>query len=240
MTNKNTDEFFSDSFRQAIRDFSYLIENDYPRKAILKLTGDRFLLNKEQRTMLNRGIVKKRDAVERYKKITRSIKDSRLLIDTYNVLLIISNYLFGRIVFISTDGFIRDAGEAHGKINREKIFMQSVKYLMEYLEAEKPSEIIFYIDNPVSYSGELADFLRSALAEKKLKGEAIVVNNPDRELIVKQDGIIATSDSEVLNETRCRICDLAAMVLNSRFQVQLIDLREIISDQVPGIRRHPV
>ena len=231
---------FTDNFRQAIRDFSYLIENEYPRKAVLKLIGDRYLLNKAQRTLLNRGIMRKRDAIERFKKTIHNIKGCRLIIDTYNVLLIISNYLLGRIVFISTDGFIRDAGETHGKINRDKVFMKSVEYLMEYLVAEKPSEIIFYIDNPVSYSGDLAENLREYLRGKKLKGNAIAVNNPDKELIMQKEGIIATSDSEILNGTECRICDLAAMVLNSRFQLQLIDLGEILSDQVLRIGRHPV
>jgi hypothetical protein len=233
-------EILSDNFRQAIRDFSYLIENEYPRKAILKLIGDRYLLSKAQRTLLNRGIMRKNDAVDRYKKTIQSIKNSKLFVDTYNVLLIISNYLLGRIVFISTDGFIRDAGETHGKINHDKVFMKSVEYLMEYLESERPSEIIFYIDNPVSYSGDLAEHLRKCMRNKRLIGEAIVVNNPDKELILQKEGIIATSDSEIMTGTTCRICDLAAQVLNSRFEVQLIDLVEILSDQVPGVGRHPV
>jgi hypothetical protein len=233
-------EIFSDSFRQAIRDFSYLIENEYPRKAILKLIGDRYLLNKEQRTLLNRGILRKKDATDRYGKKTSNIKDSRLLIDTYNVLLIISNYLLGRIIFISTDGFIRDAGETHGKINRDKVFDRSVEYLVEYLESAGPSEIIFYIDNPVSYSGDLAERLRECIRSKKLKGEAIVVNNPDRELMQQKDGIIATSDSEVLNATECRVCDLAAMVLRSKYRLQIPDLGELVSDKVPGTGGHPV
>jgi len=233
-------EILSDNFKQAIKDFSYLNENEYPRKAILKLIGDRYRLNKSQRTLLNRGILRKKDTVDRYQKKNQNIKNSKLLIDTYNVLLIISNYLLGRIVFISTDGFIRDAGETHGKINRDKVFMRSVEYLFEYLDAERPSEIIFYIDNPVTYSGELAEHLRECLREKKLKGDAIVVNNPDRELILQKEGIIATSDSEVMNETSCRICDLPAQVLNARFKVHLIDLGEIVSDKIPGLGRHPV
>jgi hypothetical protein len=231
-------EIFSDNFRQAIWDFSYLIENEYPRKAVLQLTGDRYLLTRAQRTLLNRGIMRKRDAIDRYKKTINSIRDSRLFIDTYNVLLIISNYLLGRIVFISTDGFIRDAGETHAKIIRDNVFMRSVEFLIEYLGNEKPSEIVFYVDNPVSYSGDLAEQLRERLREKELKGEVNVVNNPDKELILQKDGIIATSDSEVMNGTKCRICDLAAMVLKSRFKLQLTDLGEILSDQVLRIGRH--
>ena len=233
-------DVFNNSFRQAIRDFSYLIENEYPRKAILKLIGDRHMLSKTQRTLLNRGIIKKKDAVNRYKKIASGIKDSVLYIDTYNVLFIISNYLLGRLVFISTDGFLRDAGEAYGKLHREKIFRKSVEYLMDFLEKAAPSEIIFYIDNPVAYSGELAEQLRSTLKDRHLKGNALTVNNPDKELIIKTEGIIATSDSEVMNETICRFCDLPAMVLNSNFQLQLIDLREILLIQIPGTGRHPV
>jgi hypothetical protein len=227
-------------YSRIIKDFSYLIENEYPRKAVMKLIGDRYLLSKAQRTLLNRGIMRKEDVVKRYKKTIHNIRDYRLLIDTYNVLLIISNYLLGRIVFISSDGFIRDAGETHGKINRDKVFLRSVEYLMEFLESEKPSEIIFYIDNPVSYSGDLAEHLRECLRVKKLNGEAIVVNNPDKDLILQKKGIIATSDSEIMNRTNCRICDLAAMVLNSKFKLQLIDLGKILSDQIPGVGRHPV
>lgn len=233
-------DIFTDSFRQAIRDFSYLLENEYPRKAILKLIGDRHLLNKTQRTLLNRGIIKKKDAVNRFKKLAPGIKDSLLYIDTYNVLFIISNYLFGRLVFISTDGFIRDAGEAYGKLHREKVFQRAIELLMDFLEKTPPSEIIFYIDHPVAYSGELAEQLRKYLIYKNLKGNAFSVNNPDKELIIKNEGIIATSDSEVMNETICRLCDLPAMVLKSNYHLQLMDLREILSDQIPGTGRHPV
>jgi len=230
----------SESFRQAIHDFSYLIENEYPRNAILKLIGDRHLLSKTQRTLLNRGIIKKKDAVNRYKKLASGIKDSVLYIDTYNVLFILSNYLLGRLVFISTDGFIRDAGEVYGKLHREKIFLKSIELLMNYLGSNMPSETNFYIDSPVAYSGDLAEKLRDSLKDKNLKGNAFTVNNPDKELITKTEGIIATSDSEIMNETVCRICDLPAMVLNSRYQLQLMDLREILSDQIPGIGRHPM
>jgi hypothetical protein len=233
-------EVFTDSFRQAIKDFSYLIENEYPRKAILKLIGDRFLLSKTQRTLLNRGIIKKKDSVTRFKKLDSEIEDSLLYIDAYNVLFIISNYLMGRLVFISTDGFIRDAGEAYGKLHREKIFRKSIDLIMDYLEKTVPSEIIFYLDNPVAYSGDLAEQLRKSLRTRKLNGNAFAVINPDKELIRKEEGIIATSDSEILNATRCRICDLPSMVLQSKYQLQLTDLREILSDQVPGTGRHPV
>lgn len=230
-------EIFSDHFLQAVGDFSYLIENEYPRKAVLKLIGDRHLLNKTQRTLLNRGILRKKDAVDRYKKMANTIRDSVLFIDTYNVLLIISNYLLGRIVFISTDGFIRDAGETYGKLHREEIFVKSIEYLMEFLEQASPSEVVFYIDNPVAYSGELAEHIRICLKDKKLRGNAFAVKNPDKVLIMKKEGIIATSDSEVMNEADCKICDLPAMVLSSRFQLQIIDLREILLNQYSRINK---
>jgi hypothetical protein len=111
---------------------------------------------------------------------------------------------------------------------------------MAYLETAGTSEIVFYIDNPVSYSGDLAEHIRGCLKEKKLNGNAVVVNNPDKELILKKEGIIATSDSEIMNGAECKICDLAAMVLKSRFQLQIIDLGEVMSNQVPGIGGHPV
>lgn len=221
-------EIITEDFSHAVKDFSYLIDNQYPRKAILKIIGDRYLLNKTQRVLLGRGIFRKDEVHARALKRTELIRDVILYIDTYNVLFILSNYLLGRIVFISNDGFIRDAGEIYGKLHKEKVFFEAIGYLLNFIRHSVPAEIHFLIDRPVSFSGELAVQLKTFLDEKKMRGDARTINNPDGELIKVAEGVIATSDSEILDETECNICDLAFLVLNFRFNPQLADLREIL------------
>ena len=52
----------TENFKNAIIDYSYLLEKDYPHKAILKIIGDRYLLTGLQRSILFRGITKKQTA----------------------------------------------------------------------------------------------------------------------------------------------------------------------------------
>ncbi|KPK87651.1 MAG: hypothetical protein AMS27_01975 [Bacteroides sp. SM23_62_1] len=220
-------EIITSDLKQAVKDFSYLIENQYPRKTILKIISDRYLLNKTQRVLLGRGIFKKDEVEQRVRKRTESIRDKLVYIDTYNVLFILSNYLLGRIVFIGNDGFIRDAGEVYGKLHREKVFLEAIGYLLDYLGYTIPAQTIFLIDSPVSFSGELAIELKNLLIEKKVSGDARTIHNPDAEMIKISEGIVATSDSEILDESACQLCDLPYLILNSRFSPELPDLRKI-------------
>lgn len=221
-------EVITENFTRAVKDFAYLVDNQYPRKAILKIISDRYLLNKTQRIILARGIFRRDEVQLRNQKKTESITDVALYIDTYNVLFILSNYLFGRIVFIGNDGFTRDAGEIYGKLHREKVFFEAIRYFFEFIKHSEPAEIHLFIDRPVSFSGELAEELRTLLDENQIKGNARTINNPDAELIRISDGIIATSDSEIMDKTECKICDLPYLILNSRFNPQLPDLRKIL------------
>jgi len=222
-------EVITKDFSYAVKDFAYLINHDYPRKAIIKIIGDRYLLNRIQRVLLSRGIFRTDELQVRAHKRTDSIRNVLLHVDTYNVLFILSNYFLGRIVFISNDGFIRDAGEIYGKLHREKIFFEAIDYLLNYIKQSEPKEVHFLVDRSVSFSGELAEKLRTCLDENNMKGDARTFINPDAELIMLTDGIIATSDSEIMDGTNCKICDLPYLILNYNFNPRLPDLRKILS-----------
>ena len=101
----------TENFKNAIYDYIYFLEKEYPQKAILKLIGDRYLLSGIQRTMLYRGITTKENSLKRTSKlITENLLSNQILhIDGYNVLITIGSYLNGNTVFVSNDNFLRDA-----------------------------------------------------------------------------------------------------------------------------------
>jgi hypothetical protein len=219
----------TDDFINAARDFAYLMDRQYPRKAILKIVGDRYLLNTFQRIMLSRGIFRKDDIQRRNRKTIRQIDYQAVSIDAYNVLFTISNYLLGRMVFLSNDGFLRDAGEVYGKLHKDPVFPRAIEMTLKYLRKKSPSSVSFLLDKPISHSAELAGRLRSNLEREKIPGDAQVDKNPDAVLILQGNGIIASSDSDILDETELPIVDLAHLVLADNFSLDLPDLGRLLS-----------
>ena len=216
-------------FKQALHDYAYLLNQKYPRKSILKIVGDRYLLNTFQRILLSRGVFPAKTIHSRKKSIIHDIGSGEVYIDAYNVLFTIANYLLGRLVFISNDLFLRDAGEVYGKLHNDPVFSRSIELLFKYLVREKPDHVEFFIDRPVSHSAELAGLLRETLAECRISGNATLDKNPDARLIRLNKGIIATSDSDILDETELPVADLAHLVLKQHFTLNLHDLGGLLS-----------
>ena len=222
-------DIITDEFKASMRDYAYLLNQHYPRKAILKIVGDRYMLNTFQRILLNRGIFPDKAVKSRINRTTGDIAGRELHIDAYNVLFTISNYLLGRIVFISNDLFLRDAGEVFGKLHKDPVFPRSLDLLVEYLDRMQPGRVEFHIDKPVSYSAELARSVRQILAQKGISGDARLEKNPDAMLIQLNNGIVATSDSDILDQTGMPVTDLAHFVLKDRFSLNLPDLGRLLS-----------
>ncbi|MCK4797265.1 MAG: DUF434 domain-containing protein, partial [Spirochaetes bacterium] len=149
----------TENFKNAIIDYSYLLEKDYPHKAILKIIGDRYLLTGLQRSILFRGITKKQKAFNRKSKLIyeKKVNNKMLFIDCYNVIITIVSYLSGKFIFIGNDGFLRDTAEAHGKIQKTDILEKSLILLFEYLKTLNLKDAVFFLDSPVSNSKKFAN-----------------------------------------------------------------------------------
>ncbi len=222
-------DLINDEFVRAARDFVYLMNQHYPRKTILKIVGDRYLLNTFQRILLSRGIFRDEDIQLRIHKTISKIDSQAICIDAYNVFFTISNYLLGRIVFVSNDRFLRDAGEVYGKLHKDPVFARAIDLTMNYLKKTGPSSVEFLLDKPISHSAELAGKLRALLEAELIPGDAQIDKNPDAVLIRQSSGIIATSDSDILDETELPIVDLAHLVLADSFTLELPDLGKLLS-----------
>ncbi len=222
-------DVINEEFITAVRDYAYLLNQQYPRRTILKIVGDRYLLNAFQRILLSRGIFRNDDILLRTQKTVSKIHSQSIYIDAYNVLFTISNYLLGRIVFMSNDRFLRDAGEVYGKLHKDPVFDRAIDLTMTFLKKKEPSYVEFLLDKPISHSAELAGKLRETLETKLIPGDAQIDKNPDAVLIRQSSGIIATSDSDILDETDLPIVDLAHLILDDNFSLNLPDLGRLLS-----------
>ncbi len=219
----------SNSFTTAGHDYVYLLERSYPAKTVLSLVATRYSLSAAERSMLYRGVSPSAEAKKRKAKKTTSEKSSNnatIHVDTLNVLLTIHTYLAGKPVFISSDGFLRDASEAHG--NKDLPHLErSVTLLISFLDKKETGKCIFYLDEKADNSPAVKNSLEPFLSSAGYNSEIITNNMTDRMIEQARDGVIATSDSTIIDRSPLPVVDLPEETLRYHFDPVFISLQDI-------------
>lgn len=218
---------FSNNFKKAIKDYLYLLERGYPQRGFLQLVGDRHSLNSMERTIIYRGLTTRKKSAARTSKLisTGELQGKTLFIDGYNVIVRVAAYLQGLPVFISLDNFLRDASEMRGKLQLNRFLEPSIRLIVRYIKTLPVSEKIFYLDKNISINkistniikSELSDIIRIVIHEKV-----------DKKLSAIKDGVIATADSEIIDNSELRFFDLARKTIEFFYTPNFIDLQELV------------
>ncbi len=205
---------------EAARDFRYLLNRGYPRKAALDLVGNRYGLTSEKRHLLHRGVFSNADSQSRRKRII-SIKEGRnkdLAIDGHNVLITIEAGLSRRPLILGDDGFVRDISGLSGSFRKTETTEKAISLIISFLKKWRPRKTLFLFDAPISMSGRLAEEVRSQLKKENLYGEALAVKVPEKILIGFQ-GVIATSDTAIIDQSK-KVLDLAGYILRNKIKLE--------------------
>jgi len=216
----------------AVAELSWLLSRDYAADSALKLVGDRHDLTARQRTAVRRCACgdacmhnrnDKRVSVE-------SIRGFRLGVDGYNLLITIESALSGGVILIGRDGCFRDLASVHGTYRRVEETRPALELILDRLARAEPDGVDWFLDRPVSNSGRLKNFITELIAARRTEGRRIVeldiqlVDSPDRAL-AGYDGVVATSDSVILDQCR-QWTNLAAEIIDERIPKAFkVDLR---------------
>jgi len=231
----------SRELEEASRDYRFLLDRGYPPKASLALVGNRWRLDAEERLVLFRGVASTADSLARSAKLQTPGRGEVVLVDLYNVSFTIVHYLIGKPCFVSSDGFLRDAGANYGRIAHDAELLRAFDLIASALIGLSPFKIEAYLDAPVSRSGEHVVAFRGAwdAARKQAEAgtadpEAVAAENMDCvvEAVHSADGAIAgrlaawrtdgreafvlSSDSAVIDRS-AKALDLARQIITSVF-----------------------
>ena len=203
------------ALKLAAADFLYLLDRGYPRSASLQLVGNRYNLDRLYREVLHRGVFAREEAKQRRKRLVGSEKlvYRKLLVDGHNVIITIESRFAGRPLIAANDGLIRDAAGISHRYRISAHTHDAIENLLQFLHKYPPRETLFYLDAPIRQSGELAAKIRSELKTWNLPGEAQAMKVPEK-CLIGAEGIVASSDSAVLDEVK-QAFDLAAAVIKS-------------------------
>ena len=221
-------DIFTEKLKDAACDYYMLKNREYPVKGIQKLVGVRYRLTTLQRAILFRGISDNESSENRRKKLIDKPENTVFIIDGYNVIFTILNYLEGYPVFISTDGLLRDAGGKYGRINNTDSFTTALAVLSNSLASLNHEAVEIYLDSPVSHSKNHAACIRETIENKIITCRVELVKSADFVLKNAKNGYICSSDSDIIDSSELRVFDLARYCLQRTFNPDFPEIKLFI------------
>ncbi len=214
------------NFPQAVADYVLLLNKKYPEKTILELVGTRYALSGNERSMLYRGVTTAEKSEKRKKRLIEKdrLKNQVLHIDMFNVLFTIAAYLRGYPVFVSNDGILRDASESHGCTDWVEHLERAADLMGKCLPELKLKKIIFYLDNPMEACRFFLEKSHLLTQNAGIDHETVIHDSPDHLIRNAKEGVLATSDSTIIERSELPVFDLPGYVINFNFEPKLFRL----------------
>ncbi len=218
-------DFRLDLLREVAKDLRYLLDRGYHLEPALRFLANRWALNALEREILKRAVFPSKEARKRKKKIVslERVRGKTLFIDGHNVLITVESGLLGHPVFLADDGLVRDARRLSRRFRPSATSSQALEAMFQVLEKSSPQEIVFFLDRPLSRSGELAALIREGLRERGLKGRVELIEAADQKL---KEGVplLASADAPLVDRAEL-VFDLAAKTLRS-LKIEVFSLGE--------------
>jgi hypothetical protein len=195
----------------AAEDIRHLLSRGYPRTGVIRFASDHYRLENRDRHILMRVVVEPGVAALRIRKRIPcvGIKDKKIMVDGYNVIIATESVILGEPVFLCDDGFIRDI---RGVFRNYRNPVEGVcRQVLEILSECKPDSVTFLFDSQISKSGMLARYIRGLLHEYSLSGDARTSKHVDFDL-KHCDMIVATGDGNIIDEVRSAV-DIPGCIL---------------------------
>ena len=213
----NDDKDFAASwhpiFTQAADDLGYLLTRGYASNSALEIVGNRYRLNKRQRTALLRISASEQSIAKRKKTncSIASLQNERVEIDGFNLLILLESALSGAYILKCRDGAYRDMSSVHGSYKRVVQTENAIQLIGRVLKEVGVDSVCWYLDQPVSNSGRLKSKLLEISEANDFDWEVELVYSPDK-VLAESTAIVVTSDAWILDHAQ-RWFNLGAYLL---------------------------
>ena len=193
---------------KAGQDLYYLLNHGYNIKGASVFVGNHYLLSERQRIALSRAISPKKNIkIRKEKEIKNNLENSIVNIDGFNTIITLEVALSNSLLIKCMDGTIRDLAGLRGTYRIIDKTELSIMKIGETLEKHKIKKANFYLDAPVSNSGNLKKKIEELLKNFDFEVEVMNINNVDSTLetldnVISSDAIILDKCKTWINLNR--------------------------------------
>lgn len=187
--------------KNAQQDILYLLENGYQIKQSSTFVGNHYMLSERQRLAVVRATsVKEMIQLRKGKELTDQTISKQVVIDGLNTIITLEVALSCGILIRCMDGCIRDLAGLRGTYRLIPQTDQAIVLIGNKLKELKVSEVLIYLDAPVSNTGRLKTRIFELLAGYPFSLTVDLVNPVD--VILQQSEHVITSDAIILNHCK--------------------------------------
>lgn len=203
----NDDKLFSTKwhsiFKEAVEDLCYLLSRGYANNSALQIVGNRYKLNKRQRNAILRISCSEEEMLGRTKSEIKVIdlEDEIVEIDGFNLLILLESALSDAYIFKGRDGLYRDISSVHGSYKRVIKTEEAIRIIGMVLKSYKVKSVKWYLDQPVSNSGNLKTRLLELSRMNEFNWDVELVFDPDK-VLAKSKNIVISSDGWILDHAK--------------------------------------
>lgn len=195
-TDKHLDKLY-----KAGQDLYYLLNQGYNIKGASVFVGNHYLLSERQRLALSRAISSEKNIkIRKEKEVKDNLENSIVNIDGFNTIITLEVALSNSLLIKCMDGTIRDLAGLRGTYRIIDKTELSIMKIGETLEKHKIKKANFYLDAPVSNSGNLKKKIEELLKNFDFEVEVMNINNVDSTLEILDN--VISSDAIILDKCK--------------------------------------
>lgn len=185
--------------KKAAYEIQFLLDRGYKISGASEFVANHYQLSLRQRNALKRSLASESQYEKRRSKLLSSnlLKDGTIYVDGFNIIINLEVALSSSVLILGRDGVIRDLAGLRGTYRIIDKTHQALELLGDFLKKSEVPKVVFYLDAPVSNSGNLKVFIHEIFSKYNLKVEVKLVKSPDNILMDKSR--VVSSDSVILD-----------------------------------------
>lgn len=185
---------------KAKEEIEWLINRDYKIDTVVTFVGDRYQFSIRQRDALKRAVcTEEKNIIRQSKKLSLDkIKEGLINIDGFNLIIAIEVALSGGTLVIGSDGNMRDLAGLRGTYKIIDKTEEALKLIGEFLNKYNAKKIRFYLDSPVSNSGNLKYKILEYAKIWGIETEVELVKNAD--VVLEKLDRVVSSDAVIVDK----------------------------------------
>ena len=201
----------------AVYESYWLLKRGYKKESVINFVSNHYQLLSFEREILQKA------ATLRYKRGVKNLKDKKIFIDGFNILITAEASLAKSLIIKCSDGCYRDLSSVHGSYRFVYETKDAINIILDTLQKLNIKEAVFVFDKNVSNSIKISNLVKEIGKNRDFSVDAVAIEKVDN-FLKNSEEIVATCDSAIIKNLK-KWFNLSAFLLENVYKnAKVLDL----------------